>query len=139
MSNETTCTGQTPTRSLCALDHGHEGACAARKGRPVAVMGAECNPFDGPAHIIAAAQGVSAATVYKWRRERPEMKPAPVERKAKPRGRPPTPADVFAVELEGKHPGSVSLCASNAPHASIGRAYGVTFQAVQQWRERLRR
>jgi len=108
-------------------------------GRPPIVMPATCNPFAGPAHRIAEAQGVSAATVYKWRREHPEMKPAPVTRERGPRGRPPKPDAEWREQMAAKYPAWEDVCASGLTHAAVGKVYGVRYQAVQQWREKLAR
>ena len=129
------CNGLTATRKRCGLEHGHPEECEPRKrkGRPRKEMTG--NPFDGPAHVVAAREGVSAPTVLRWRRENPHLRPALTARL----GRPATPGDVYAEKLDEKYPGASALCQSDATGVSIALAYGVTRQAVEQWRNKLKR
>ena len=109
-------------------------------GRPPAVLPEGLNPFTLPAWRVAEEAGVSAATVYKWRRENQHLRPPPVERVTRDRrGRPEKTRDEFAQWLDENHPGARDLCASNATHVAIGKAYGITGEAVRQWRVKLSR
>jgi len=107
--------------------------------RPTIPIPPNCNPHADTLSAIAAREGVSVPTVRRWRAECPEMKPAPVEKPKATRGpgRPRKVLSVFAADLDARHPGAVSLCESNASHAAIGLAYGVSAEAVRQWREKV--
>ena len=92
------------------------------RGRKLRPMPEDANPWGGTLIEVAQRLGVSARVVARWRREHPELR-------SKPLG--------FVTTLETKRPGAVALCRSNAPSSAIAKAYGVTRQAVDQWRSKL--
>ena len=107
--------------------------------RPTIHLPPDCNPWADTLSAIAAREGVSVPTVARWRRETPDTRPTPPEKAKATRGpgRPRRELSEYAEDLDGRHPGAVALCESNAAHAAIGRAYGVSAEAVRQWRARL--